>query len=126
MIVGLNKTIPIKSQVPLMIPSLLLASVVASWAAVPPSITCIKTTIKANGHTSENSIAKPSGSRDADRYALQLIRMFNVERSRDEKFEPMTGYVLVETYPNGSFGMSIIDLKGQVLPSCERPDGASP
>jgi len=104
-----------------MVFSLILASAVATGAVAAPSVTCVKTTIKANGHTSENSVASPSGSRDADRYALQLVRMFNVERSRDEKVEPATGYVLVETYPNGSFGMSIIDLKGQVLPTCDRP-----
>jgi hypothetical protein len=108
-----------------MIFSLILASAVAAGASAPPSVTCIKTTIKANGHTSDNSVAETSGSRDADRYALQIIRMFNLERSRGEKAESVTGYVLVETYPNGTFGMSILDLKGQVLPSCDRPGSAS-
>lgn len=106
-----------------MIFSLVFASVVASGAGVPPSVTCVKTTIKANGHTSDNSIAQTSGSRDADRYALKLVRMFNVERG--ESAAPTTGYVLVETYPNGAFGMSIIDLKGQVLPTCDRPESTS-
>ena len=105
-----------------MIFSLVLASAVASGGAIPPSITCIRTTVKANGHTSENSIARTSGSRDADRYALKLVRMFNVERSPDENVASATGYILVETYPDGAFGMSIIDLKGQVLPSCEGPE----
>ena len=101
--------------------SLLLATALASGQPAP-AVTCVKTTIKANGHTTDTSIAFSSGSTEADRYALKLIRMFNVERSKGEKHEPETGYVLVETYPNGAFGMSILDMRGKVLPTCDRPE----
>jgi hypothetical protein len=104
-----------------MLLSLVLA-VAAASAPSGPAVTCVKTTLKANGHTSESSIAEPSGSVEADRYALKIVRMFNVQRERGAKYVPETGYILVETYPNGAFGMSILDMRGKVLPSCARPE----
>ena len=102
---------------------LLLAAATSNSPGVgsTPAVTCIKTTIKANGHTSENSIAMPSGNIESDRYALKLVRALKLERERGKTYEPRTGYALIETYENGAFGMSLIDHKGQLLESCSEP-----
>ena len=86
-----------------------------------PAITCIKTTIKANGHTTDNSVAASSGNKESDRYALRLVRIFNIERVRGTKYEPQTGYALVQAYESGAFGMSLIEYKGKLLESCSLP-----
>ena len=90
-----------------------------------PAMTCIKTTIKANGHTTDSSVAATSGNSDSDRYALKLVRVFNLQRERGKSHQPQTGYVLVETYESGAFGMSLIDAKGQLLDSCSLPSGTN-
>lgn len=90
-----------------------------------PAMTCIKTTIKANGHTTDSSVAATSGNSASDRYALKLVRAFNITRERGMTYEPQTGYALVETYESGAFGMSLIEYKGQLLESCSVPPGTA-
>lgn len=90
-----------------------------------PAMTCVKTTIKANGHTTDSTVAATSGNAASDRYALKLVRAFNIARERGKTYEPQTGYALVETYESGAFGMSLIELKGQLLGSCSLPAEAA-
>ncbi|WP_290886403.1 hypothetical protein [Arenimonas sp.] len=88
-------------------------------------MTCVKTTIKANGHTTDSSVAVTSGNSASDRYALKLVRVFSVTRERGKTYDPQTGYVLVETYESGAFGMILLEYKGKLLESCSLPPGAS-
>ena len=100
---------------------LLMAASSSPGIGATPAMTCIKTTIKANGHTTDSSIAATSGNVASDRYALKLVRVFNVERERGKTYEPQTGYALVQTYESGAFGMSLIEYKGELLESCSLP-----
>jgi len=102
---------------------LLLATATAGTPGVgdTPAMTCIKTTIKANGRTTDSSVAASSGNPTADRSALHFVRIFRLERERGKAYEVQSGYALVETYENGAFGTSLFDYKGQLLESCSLP-----
>ena len=86
-----------------------------------PVTTCIKTTIRANGVTNDSSVAVTSGSRSADRYALRIIRTLKFPRGQDQPGEPQTGYVLVDTYEDGGFGLSLVKYHNRLLESCMMP-----
>ena len=83
-----------------------------------PATVCIKTTIKANGHTTDSSVEVTSGNKASDRYALQLVRGFSVARERGKDYEQKTGFALVEIYGSGALGMSLIDHKGELFENC--------
>src|SRR5690606_9853371 len=102
---------------------LLLATATAGAPGVgdTPAMTCIKTTIKANGRTTDSTVAASSGNSVADRNALRFVKIFRLERDRHRTYEAQTGYALVETYENGAFGTSLFDYKGQLLESCSLP-----
>jgi TonB family protein len=100
---------------------LLFATAIASVQPVVLTVTCIKTTIEANGRTTDSSVAESSGSTSADRHALKMVRMLNVRREPSQRYQAQTGFVLVETHPTGAFGMSALDLGGKLLPTCARP-----
>ena len=92
-------------------------------AAAEPAFarTCVKATQTEKGRMVDVSIAVTSAHKGADKFALNLVRVFKLDLERSESVPRQDGYAIVDLFQDGSFASTLFGHNGRLVRACDDP-----
>ena len=84
--------------------------------------TCVKATQTERGRMTEITIAESSGFKNADSFALNMVKIFRLELKKFEAVPRQEGFAVIDLFEDGSFASTLFVTKGRLIRACNDPE----